>query len=124
MVYGKPDASYCDALNEMLVSKDTRFVNDPFVMMLRERLKNNNISVSIFMKFARWLYNQFSDKTCHKMAKFSPPLPKYTEKEKIEEMLELLEIDADMPAVTCIQVILQPLDMVPPPVTPTTLTSP
>lgn len=72
-VYGKPvKTSYCDALNEMLVSKDSRFTSDEFVMMIRQRLEDKPITVPVFMKFYNWLYNQFSDKTCHKMAKYTP----------------------------------------------------
>lgn len=118
-VYGKPDSSYCDALNEMLVSQDVRFTQDVFIVMIRNRLDNRNITPAVFMKFARWLHNQMSDKTCHKMAQFSPPLPKFDDDGAIKEMLKAVEIDEDDPAVTCIQIILQPLNL-PPIVTGTT----
>jgi len=111
-VYGKPESSTCDALNEMLTSQSDRFVNDPFVSMFRNRLLNDyHVTVPIFMKFCRWLYKEFSDKTCHKMAQFSPPLPAYYDVKGIETMLTCVSIDADIPAVKCIQVMLQPLDL-------------
>ena len=49
--YGKPDKqSYCDCIREMLVSQNSRFVNDPGVILFRDRLKQMNMSVSVFMK--------------------------------------------------------------------------
>ncbi|XP_065209527.1 uncharacterized protein LOC135837987 [Planococcus citri] len=111
IVYGKPDSSYCDALNEMLVSKDDRFTKDAFIVMIRQRLIDNKVNSAVFMKFARWLYSQFSDEACHRMAQFCPPLPKFNDDKGISEMLESVEIDEDVPSVICIKIILQPLDL-------------
>lgn len=110
-IYGKPASSYCDALHEMLTSNNIRFTQDPFVCMLRQRLIDNNVPVSVFMKFIRWLYRQLSDKACHKMAQFSPPLPRYDNVKEIKEMLECIDVDQDVPALICVQIVLQPLDM-------------
>lgn len=116
MLYGKPEnLSYCDALNEILVSTNVRFTSDLFVMMVRNRLIEGGITASVFMKFSRWLYNQFTDELCHKMAKFSPPIPSYRDTSRISEMLQCVEVDpVDIPpAIVCVQLILQPLDMPP-----------
>lgn len=113
-IYGKPEKmSYCDAINEMLVSTDSRFTSDAFVMMIRQRLTDKSINVTVFMKFCRWLYNQFSDKSCHKMAKYAPLLPSYDDTEGIKTMFKDVKIDQDLPAVICVQIILEPLQMPP-----------
>lgn len=52
-----------------------------------------------------------SDKTCHKMSAYSPPLPLYTAEKAIIEMLKTVEIDGDIPAVICIKILLQPLNL-------------
>lgn len=76
IVYRKPEKMrYCDAKNEMPVSSDSRFTSDEFVMMIRERLVNKSITVPVFIKFSRWLFNQFSDESCHKMTEYAPSLP-------------------------------------------------
>ncbi len=111
-IYGKPEKlAVCDALSEIISSSEHRFVDDVFVQMVRTRLVKNHIKPKMFMKFARWLYSQFSDKTCHKMSAFAPKLPKYTDVAVISDMLQMVEIDSDIPALICIQVILQPLDL-------------
>jgi len=61
-----------------------------------------------FMKFVRWLYNQFSDKAVHEMSRYSPSLPEYNDTKGISEMLKCVEIDKDIPAIICIQIILEP----------------
>jgi len=112
IMYGKPEnMSHLDALSEIVSSRDTRFAGNDFIKMVRLRLEDRNITPAVFMQFARWLYKQFSDKTCHKMSAFAPPLPSYDNETAIEEMLKVVEIDKDVPAVVCIQIVLQPLEL-------------
>jgi len=101
----------CDALSEILSSKDQRFSNDPFIKIVRNRLVQKKIEPKVFMKFARWLYGQFSDKACHKMSAYAPSLPTYDDEKAIEDMLQAVEVDRDIPAIICIQVILEPLPL-------------
>ena len=111
VVYGRFDSSIGDALNEMLTSSRERFANDPYIKLFRLRLsKDYPLTVPVFMSFSRWLYKEFSDKTCHKMAQFLPALPEFTDKDGIRNMLQCVQIDPNVPAVECIQLMLQPLD--------------
>lgn len=97
--------SYCDAINEMLVSTDSRFTSDGFVMMIRHWLADQSITVPVFMKFCRWLYGQFNDNSCHKMAKYAPSLSSYD-----TEGIKMMFKDAE---IKCVQIILEPL-VIPP----------
>lgn len=45
------------------------------------------------------------------MSTFSPPLPSHMDVQAIEDMLKTVEIDSDIPAVICIQIILEPLGL-------------
>lgn len=111
-IYGKPfDMNYDCALNQILTSKGDRFTRDPFICMVRKRIADRNFPVTIFMRFARLLYNLFGDKAFHKMSWYSPPSPKFNDVKGIEEMLKCVEIDPDLPAITRIQIVLKPLDM-------------
>ncbi|XP_065218832.1 uncharacterized protein LOC135844539 [Planococcus citri] len=111
-MYGKPDESYCDALHEMLSSTNSRFTEDVFVMQIRNRLVEHGIiSLNVFTRFARWLYSQFSDKAAHKISMFSSNLPEYNDTKGIEDILKCVEVDRDVPAVICIQIVLKPLEM-------------
>ena len=111
MIYGKPNKlTYCDAILEMIASKSERFTNDAYVMQFRNRLKQHNISQKSFMRFIRWLYNQFSDKAAHEIARYAPALPEHNDVQGISDMLKCVEIDRDIPAIISIQIILEPFD--------------
>lgn len=111
-IYGKPDElSICDAVSELILSQDDRFVNDVFVKMVRDRLQDRNIDGSVFVKFSRWLYSLFSDTACDVLSAFSPPLPPYTDVKWICDMLKCFDIDSNDPAVICVQILIQPLDL-------------
>jgi len=111
-IYGKPDKlTYCDTILEMIASKSERFTNDTYVMQFRDRLKKHSISKKSFMKFIRWLYNQFSDKAAHEMARYAPSLPEYNDVKGISDMLKCVEINRDIPAIVSIQIILEPFHM-------------
>jgi len=111
-IYGKPSAgSTCDALHEMVYSNEPRFTNDPYIQEFRERLKRYGITRKSFMRFVRWLYNQFSDKAAHEMSRYAPSLPEYNDVKAISEMLKCVEIDKDIPALVSIQIILEPFSL-------------
>ena len=110
-IYGKPSSSVCDALQEMINSRDVRFTNDPYIQQFRNRFKEHGISEKSFMKFIRWLYNQFSDRAAHEMSKYSLVLPEHNNTERILDMLKCVEVDRDIPAIICIQIILTPLGL-------------
>ena len=113
-VYGKPEKlSVAEAFHEVLFSKNSRFTQDPYVQMFRDRVPLRKISKKTFMKFVRWLYREFSDSAAHKMAQFSPPLPKWDDFKGIQDMLSCVQIDADIPAVICVQIILEPFGLPP-----------
>ena len=111
-VYGKPDElSVCDALNEILTSKSERFTTDEFVKIIRQRLVDKKIHPKIFMRFSRWIYKQCSDKSCHKMTQYFPPLPNYKDIAGIQKIFLDVGLNADAPAVICVQIITEPLPM-------------
>ena len=110
-IYGKPSSTTCDAIQEMLSSQNERIMNDPYIQDFRDTVKEYGISTQSFMKFIRWLYDQFSDKAAHEMSRYSPPLPEYNDTEGISEMLKCVEIDKDIPAIIAIQIVLKPFDL-------------
>lgn len=112
ITYGKPQKlSYGQALHEMLTSRDHRFTLDPYVCMMRGRIAKYNITRRAFIKFGRLLYGMFSDKACHKMCQYAPPMPKYDDTEAIAAMLQCVQIEEGIPALKCLQIVLQPMDM-------------
>ncbi len=109
--YGKPPKmSYCDAMNELLISKSNRFTDDDYIKTFRLRIIAK-MTTPKFIRILRWLYSLFSDEAAHKMAAFAPTLPSYDKFKEIKETLSCVGICKDEPHVLVVQLLLEPFPM-------------
>lgn len=94
-------------MQEMIVSKSSKFNSDTLLKGFKDRLVTHDIEPDIFARFFRVLYGLFSDSAYHKMVQFAPSLPSADDEASIRKMLTAVRIECDEPSIKCVMIILE-----------------